>query len=231
VTAVYRDIAKPVVAHPGVYPPQEDSQLLIDVLQSSGLAAGRRVVDLGAGSGVLAIAAATMGACDVTAYDVCPNAVACAKANARAAGVAVDVRLGSWTLAKAAAPFDVVVANPPYVPAGPHAESEAIPRTAGPTYAWNAGPDGRLILDPLCDSAAELLTAGGTLLLVQSGFADAAQSLRRLPSSGLSADVVATQLIPFGPVLTARIRWLEDAGLLPVGRREEELVVIRADKP
>jgi release factor glutamine methyltransferase len=231
VTAVYPDITNPVVAPPGVYPPQEDSQLLIDALQNSGLAPGRRVVDLGAGSGVLAIAAATMGARDVTAFDVCPSAVACARINARTAGVHVDFRLGSWTLAKAAAPFDVAVANPPYVPAGPHAEAEAIPTTAGPTYAWNAGPDGRLILDPLCDSAAELLTDGGTLLLVQSGFADVAQSLRRLRSSGLSADVVATKLIPFGPVLTARAGWLEEIGLLPVGRREEELVVIRADKP
>jgi release factor glutamine methyltransferase len=231
VTAVYPDIANPVVAPPGVYPPQEDSQLLIDALQNSGLAPGRRVVDLGAGSGVLAIAAATMGARDVTAFDTCPNAVACAKGNARTAGVHVEVRLGSWTLAKAVGPFDVVVANPPYVPAGPHAEAEVIPRSAGPTYAWNAGPDGRLILDPLCDSATELLTDGGTLLLVQSCFADVAQSLRRLRSSGLSASVVARQLIPFGPVLTARAQWLEDTSRLPIGRREEELVVIRADKP
>ncbi|MCW2556450.1 MAG: methylase [Mycobacterium sp.] len=230
-TAVYPDIANPLAAFPGVYPPQEDSQLLIDVLQDSGLALGRRVVDLGTGSGVLAIAAASMGARDVTAFDVCPKAVACAKTNARTAGVHVDVRLGSWTLAKAAGPFDVVVTNPPYVPAGPHSDAEAIPSFAGPTYAWNAGPDGRLILDPLCDSAAELLTDGGTLLLVQSCFADVAQSLRRLRSSGLRAGVVSTQLIPFGPVLTARAQWLEDTCRLALGRREEELVVIRADKP
>ena len=39
-----------------------------------------------------------------------------------------------------------------------------------------------------------------------------------------------TQLIPFGPVLNARAGWMESVGMLPVGRREEELVVIRADK-
>ena len=39
-----------------------------------------------------------------------------------------------------------------------------------------------------------------------------------------------TQLIPFGPVLRARAAWLESTGRLPVGRREERLVVIRAQK-
>jgi release factor glutamine methyltransferase len=37
--------------------------------------------------------------------------------------------------------------------------------------------------------------------------------------------------IPFGPVMSARANWLEEIGRLPRGRREEELVVIRADKP
>lgn len=215
----------------GVYPPQDDSRLLIDTLQTSGVVPGRRVGDLGTGSGVVAIAAAAAGAREVTAFDICPSAVACARANARAAGVRVDVRLGSWLLARSCAPFDVVLANPPYVPTGPLAHTEVIPRSAGPARAWNAGPDGRLILDPLCDSAVELLTAGGTLLLVQSALADVTQSLRRLRSTGLNADVVATQLIGFGPVLTARAQWLEDGGRIPVGRRDEELVVIRADKP
>ena len=68
------------------------------------------------------------------------------------------------------------------------------------------------------------------MLIVQSEFADAEQSLRRLRSGGLRAEVVMTQLIPFGPVLKARARWMESIGMLPVGRREEELVVIRAVK-
>jgi release factor glutamine methyltransferase len=51
-----------------------------------------------------------------------------------------------------------------------------------------------------------------------------------LRASGLSAEVVAAQEIPFGPVLTARARWLERTGRLRPGRRLERLVVIRADK-
>lgn len=39
---------------------------------------------------------------------------------------------------------------------------------ARPPRAWDAGPDGRLVLDPLCRVAPRLLTAGGTLLRVHS---------------------------------------------------------------
>jgi release factor glutamine methyltransferase len=47
----------------------------------------------------------------------------------------------------------------------------------------------------------------------------------------LDAEVVASQWIPFGPVLSARAGWLQDTGRIDYGCRKEELVVIRADKP
>ncbi|CAN5337334.1 class I SAM-dependent methyltransferase [soil metagenome] len=231
VTAIIQETPYPVVTPAGVYPPQEDSQLLVDTLMDSGLAPRRRVADLCTGSGLVAVAAAMMGARDVMAFEISPDAVDCAEANAYVAGVSVNILCGSWTLAMEHGPFDVVTANPPYVPAGPTVHTEVIPVSAGPARAWNAGPDGRMILDPLCDSATDLLADGGTLLIVQSAFADAPQSLRRLRSAGLKAQVVASQWIPFGPVLTARAKWLEDTGQLAIGQRQEELVVIRADKP
>jgi release factor glutamine methyltransferase len=213
-----------------VYTPQHDSHLLIEALMLSRVVAGGRVLDLCTGSGVVAIAAAQQGARSVTALDICPNAVGCAGTNAVEAGVDIDVRVGTLTDALAAGPFDVVVSNPPYVPTGPDAHAEIIPAGVGPATAWNAAADGRLLLNPLCDRAPELLSDGGTMLLVQSELSDTEQSLRRLRSTGLRAEVVLKQLIPFGPVLKARASWLESTGLLPVGRREEEIVVIRADK-
>nr|WP_263989622.1 HemK2/MTQ2 family protein methyltransferase [Mycobacterium conspicuum] len=214
-----------------VYRPQQDSRLLVETMRQSGIVPGRRVLDLCTGSGYVAIAAAELGCASVTAFDICPNAVRCSRDNALDAGVEVDVREGSWTRAFGCAPFDVVVSNPPYVPAPPVDDSEVIPRDAGPAWAWNAGPDGRLVLDPLCRSASNLLCKKGTLLLVQSAFAGVQQSLDALRASGLEAEVIASQWIPFGPVLSARAAWLEATGRLRRGCREEELVVIRADKP
>jgi release factor glutamine methyltransferase len=214
----------------GVYPPQLDSMLLIDTLERTELATGRRVLDLCTGSGVVAIAAAASGAASVTAFDICPRAVRCSRANAVHAGVDVDVREGSWTGALDCAPFDVIVSNPPYVPTPPGGDEESIPRLVGPARAWNAGVDGRLVLDPLCSSASDLLADGGSILLVQSALAGVEQSLNSLRSTGLYAEVIASQRDYFGPVLSARAGWLESTGQIEQGCRTEELVVIRADK-
>ncbi|PRI15438.1 HemK2/MTQ2 family protein methyltransferase [Mycobacterium shigaense] len=212
-----------------VYQPQDDSRLLVESMQSSGLLPHRRVLDLCTGSGFVAIAAAEMGCADVTAFDICAHAVRCSRVNVAVAGVEVDVREGSWMEALDCDPFDVVVSNPPYVPT--QAEGEVLPSGTGPSWAWNAGPDGRLVLDPLCASVSKLLCDGGSLLLVQSALAGTQRSLDTLRSTGMDAEVVASHWIPFGPVLSARAEWLEEAGLLRRGCREEELVVIRADKP
>ena len=227
-TTAYTNAGEAVLAMEGVYAPQQDSHLLIDVMEKTGVASGHRVVDLCTGSGVVAIGAAEQGASTVTALDICPRAVRCARANALAAGFAVDVHLGSWARAVEFAPFDVVVCNPPYVPHNPDVGAEDI---VGPHWAWNAGADGRLVLDPLCRTAPQLLDDGGTMLVVQSEFAGVERSLRVLRDVAMNAEVVAEQWIPFGPVLSARARWLERVSRLEPGRRDEKLVVIRAEKP
>ncbi|UVO13063.1 methyltransferase [Mycobacterium sp. SVM_VP21] len=213
----------------GVYVPQEDSHLLIETMERTGLARRARVLDLCTGSGVAAIAAAELGADSVTAFDICPRAVRCARNNVRAAGVDVAIRQGPWSGALRCAPFDLVVANPPYVPSP--CSGGPIPSAGGPEWSWNGGSDGRIVLEPLCRSAAALLRSGGSLLLVQSALADVAHSLESLRESGLSAEAVAVRRIPFGPVLTAYAGWLESTGQVPRGCRLEQLVVIRADKP
>ena len=228
-TTAYTDERDAVVAAEGVYAPQDDSRLLIDVLEKTGLAIGRRIADLCTGSGVVAITAAQQGASAVTAFDICPRAVRCARVNAVCAGVDVDVHLGSWARAVEFAPFDLVVCNPPYVPHDPRVNN-ALPATIGPARAWNAGYDGRLVLDPLCEAVPDLLADRGSLLLVQSEFADPRRTLAALSSAGLDAEIVAGQWIPFGPVLTSRAWWLEETDRLDPGRREEQLLVVRADK-
>lgn len=156
----------------GVYAPQHDSWLLRDALQRSGLADGRRVLDICTGSGILAIEAALLGAREVVAFDICPAAVTCAEQNAERTGVAVDVRLGTLEDARRAGPFDVVVSNPPYVP------SDRPPEGTGPERAWDAGVDGRVVLDTLCDLAPDLVAPGGAMLIVHSEFSDPPQTRR-----------------------------------------------------
>ncbi|TRW89027.1 methyltransferase [Mycolicibacterium sp. 018/SC-01/001] len=227
-TTAYTDFG---TAPTSVYPPQEDSHLLIEVMVAAGLARGARVADLCTGSGVVAVSAAQAGAAQVTAFDICPTAVAHTRRAAVTAGVDVTVHRGSWARAAEFGPYDVVLANPPYVPQAPVDDTADIPAVAGPPQAWNAGADGRLVLDPMCVAAPMLLAEGGTMLIVHSECSNADRTLGALRGQGLRADIVAQQLIPFGPVMTARADWLTSAGLLPPGRDVERIVVIRADAP
>lgn len=72
---------------------------------------GAAVLDVGTGSGVLAIAAAHLGAGRVVAVDTDPTAIAAAAANAERNATAIDPRAGSLAEARDAAPFTVIVAN------------------------------------------------------------------------------------------------------------------------
>jgi len=208
---------------PGVYPPQGDTWLLADVLNARGLVAGRRVLDVCTGTGVLAIAAARAGAASVTAVDLSARAAVTTWLNSRRQGVDVTVRRGDLFASVAGERFDVVLANPPYVPA----RGERLPRhSIG--RSWDAGPDGRALLERICSEAPAVLADHGVLVVAQSTVADESRTLEHLEGAGLNAEVVARVAQPFGPVLRRRAALLEARGLISSGQRDEELVVIEA---
>ncbi|OLT40066.1 methyltransferase [Saccharomonospora sp. CUA-673] len=210
---------------PGVYCSQGDTWLLRRALQDARLPAARRVLDIGTGTGALALAAAAGGAQDVTAVDVSPAARLNARLNAWAHGLPVRVLPGDALSRDYGRPFDLVLANPPYVPA----ESGQVP-TRGRARAWDAGGDGRAIIDRLCDRVPDLVAPRGSLLMVQSELADVDATLLRLRGLGMKAAVVDRQVLAFGPVLRGRREMLHRNGFLAPDQRHEELVVIRADR-
>ncbi|MFI5720249.1 HemK2/MTQ2 family protein methyltransferase [Nocardia sp. NPDC051750] len=213
-----------LVRAPGVYRPQPDTWLLARAMTEAALPAGTRVLDACTGTGALAIHAARSGAASVTAVDLSRAAVAAAWLNSRLCGVRLELLCGDITRVVDGRTFDVIVANPPYVPsAGPVPGGRA-------ARAWDAGRHGRSVLDPLCVMMPRLLATGGTALIVHSTLSGTATSLAQLRDGGLKATIVARTMIPFGPVLTRRIGWLRDRGLIRPGQRHEELVVIRADR-
>jgi release factor glutamine methyltransferase len=205
---------------PGVYRPQEDSFLLAHALREAGGSRDARVLDFCTGTGFLAVTAAQLGAASVTAVDIAPRAVLTARLNARTRGLPVRVLRGGLDAATRTGPFDVVLSNPPYVP---HEGGPADPR-------WDAGPDGRCVLDPLCDELPNLLSENGFALIVHSGFSGVDATLDRLRGGGLKAAVVARQNIPFGPVLRSRVGYLQHTQLADQDETNEEVVVIRADR-
>jgi release factor glutamine methyltransferase len=207
-----------------VYRPQDDTWLLAEALAEAGIRPGAAVLDVGCGTGALSIAAARTRPRSITAVDVCRRAVWAARVNTVLRGVRAKVRHGDAFALVAGSTFDLILANPPYVPG--HAEQ---PR--GRNRAWDAGLDGRVQLDRLCVNAPLLLAPGGTLLVVHSGLCDEEKTLRQLRGGGLKATVVARADVPFGPVMRARRDELVAQGLITPEQTTEELVVIRGDQP
>jgi len=225
VTAFVSPPALPrVLTLPGVYAPQADSRLLAAALAGEDIRPGTRVLDLCTGSGVLAVSAARRGA-DVTAVDAVRKAVLTARLNAFLARRRVRVRHGDLTDDLPHDAFDIVTCNPPYVPS----PTGALPRT-GPETAWDAGHDGRALLDRICVSVPALLRRNGVLLMVHSGLCDADTTVRMLTDAGLRTRVAQRAYVPFGPVLRTRLAWLRERGLVDTHDEHEELVVIRAEK-
>lgn len=209
---------------PGVYRPQSDTRLLADALSHEEPGPATEVLEIGTGTGALALNAAGTGA-RVTAVDVSWPAVIATRINALRRRLPLRVLHGDFAARTRGRRFDLVLANPPYVPS-----PRARPPSYGAARAWDAGPDGRAIIDRICVSAPELLRPGGVLLMVHSDMCGAASTVDRLRRGGLTVGVVSRAVVPWGPVLRSRRAWLLSQGLVD-GDEWEELVVIRARRP
>ena len=145
--------------------PRPDTELLVEwALEClAALPAGATVVDLGTGSGAIALAvkARRPDAC-VTAVDVSADSLAVATQNGQRLQLAVDWQLGSWWQPLAGRRFELVLSNPPYVRADdPHLAA----LTHEPIGALTPGPGGLEAIEAIGASALEHLAPGAWLLL------------------------------------------------------------------
>ncbi|MFF5707324.1 HemK2/MTQ2 family protein methyltransferase [Streptomyces sp. NPDC012794] len=221
----YTDPLPRLIALPGVYRPQADTLLLAGALAREPLRPGAEVIEIGTGTGALALRAAARGA-EVTAVDVAWPAVLAARLNGWRQRLRLRVLHGDFAARTRGRRFDLVLANPPYVPC-----PDARLPTGGAQRAWDAGTDGRAVIDRICAAAPALLRPGGVLLMVHSGMCGVRQTLELLERQGLSARVVERASVPWGPVLRSRRLWLEQQGLAEEGTEQEELVIVRAQRP
>lgn len=124
-----------------------------------------RVLDVGTGSGAIAVTLAYESRARVAATDVSAAALAMARRNAAALGAAVALVQADLTMAVAVGSVDVLVSNPPYVAEEDAASLAAEVRDYEPHGALFAGRDGLAVYRRLVPEAARVLRPGGWLLL------------------------------------------------------------------
>ena len=141
--------------HPDVYPPSEDSILLIESLD---VREDDRILEIGCGSGVVSIHCASNG-CDVTSVDINPVAVELTRSNFERNGLEGDVK-ESDVYSNVEGGFDTIVFNLPYLPTDDDAGIIS--------KAWNGGSDGMGPLPELLEHAPEHLLPNGRVVVVVS---------------------------------------------------------------
>lgn len=196
--------------------------MLADQLGRESLRPDATVLDLCTGSGLLAIVAARRGARRVVAVDISRRAVFATRLNAKLNGVRVHAQRGNLFRPVRGQQFDLILANPPYLPS----VDAALP-ARGASRAWEAGPDGRAFVERICDEAAPHLTDAGVLLLVHSSICSERATVQALASHGFDVRIVARRGGPLGRRMRTRAPTLRARGLLR-GGDFEDLVIIRA---
>ena len=160
---------------PAVLTPRPETELIVEWslrLASARRGAALRVLDVGTGSGCLAVALAReLPAARVTGTDVSAAAIAVARRNARAHGVAGRIRWvvtslldGLRPAPRGAGGVDLIVANLPYVPSAATRVLSPEVRDHEPWLALDGGRDGLDPLRALLDAAPAHLAPGGHLV-------------------------------------------------------------------
>jgi release factor glutamine methyltransferase len=159
--AGFRLRVPPTVFHPRLFLTSEYFARFIGGLDLT----GKRVAEVGTGTGILALAAARAGAANVVAIDINPNAARAAAENARSNGFGERVAPVCSNLLSALAPrplFDVILSSPPSFAGEPRDLADR---------AWHAGPNYRDIAS-LFEQARERLAPGGRVYVLLSSDSD-----------------------------------------------------------
>lgn len=169
-----------------VYYPREDSLLLAKVLESENLA-GKKVLDIGSGSGLLAIIMAKKWS-KVIAIDISDDAVKATEKNAKKNGVSLTC-FQSTLFSAITSKFDLIVFNPPYLP------DESNDAT------YSGGKTGRGVIEKFIEQAKRHLNKDGKILLLISSLTGEKEVLDLFHNHGFKTKIIAREKIPWEEIM------------------------------
>ena len=148
-----------------------------------------RILEIGTGSGIAAIANAKANpGNEIVAADLNPEALECAKANAKENGVENITFLKSDLFENVQGRFNAILFNPPYLPTSKEEKLEG-----EANRAYDGGVEGREVTEKFLAQFAEHLKPEGALLLVQSSLSGAEETGRALEAAGFGVETVAEE--------------------------------------
>lgn len=193
---------------PAVLIPRPETELIVDaVLTRTAPDAARRVADVCTGSGVLAVTlACERPRFEIVATDISAEALALARQNASAHGVSDRVTfVEADLLTTVPRPFDIIVANPPYVPERDASTLTPDVRAFEPGVALFGGEDGLAITERLVQQASSCLVTGG-LFVMEFGAGQQYDVARHATSAGFDVLEVARDLQGHPRTVVCRLR-------------------------
>lgn len=198
---------------PATLVPRPETEVLVDLaLQTIPHDANWQILDLGTGSGAIAIAIASeRPLCDITATDISADALAIAAGNAREASLGNTSFIeGCWTTPVRDRCFELIVSNPPYV----SDDDEALSGLRfEPRSALASGADGLDDIRILASDCAAILTPGGWLML-EHGATQQTEVARLLSESGW-VDIACHNDLAGQPRVTVARRNVTQATIKP----------------
>ncbi len=153
---------------PGVLIPRPETEILVEeALRLLDRIGGRRVLEIGTGSGNIAVPLAKGGA-EVWSVDISRKALCYARRNASHHRVSDRIRLiqgRGFDAIKGSRPFDLIISNPPYIPTREIGRLQPEIRDHEPLEAIDGGPDGLSVIRDVVRKAPHYLRKGGWLLM------------------------------------------------------------------
>ncbi|MEM4255242.1 MAG: methyltransferase [Candidatus Norongarragalinales archaeon] len=185
---------KETVMQPAVYEPREDSWLLEKAIAAYAFG---RVLDLGTGSGIQAIAAARKKEVgSVVATDINPNALKQAKANAATSGVAEKiVFIKSDLFENIQGKFDTIAFNPPYLPEDEEKVGDV---------ALESGESGRKLTEKFLNEFERHLNPKGVVLLLQSSASGWKETKQALEEKSFAVETVGRDKFFFEEIVVLK---------------------------
>ncbi len=176
----------PLKVSPATLIPRPDTEVLVEAVLSLGLTDGARVLDLGTGTGAVALALASEKKhWQISAVDFSGDAVALAKENSSNLGLPLDCFQSDWFSNIASERrFDLIVSNPPYIDNNdPHLQQGDV--RFEPSSALVSASQGFADIEEIISGATQFLTPGGCLAF-EHGWKQGEGARERLGAAGFS---------------------------------------------